>query len=111
MSYESQQDVQRELRGSERLLWSGAHPAGLRLQRADLVIVPFSLLWGGFVFFWECTVLSQPNAPRFMALFGVPFVLVGAYIIFGRFFFDAFQRSRTAYALTDERIIIVSRAF
>jgi hypothetical protein len=111
MSYEGQQDVQRELRGSERLLWSGTPPSGLRLQSADLLIVPFSLLWGGFVVFWEYSVVSQRNAPRFMALFGIPFVLVGAYMVFGRFFFDAFQRSRTAYGLTDQRIIIVTRAF
>ena len=33
---------------------------------------------------------------------------LGLYLIVGRFFVDAWQRSRTCYALTNERAIIVS---
>jgi hypothetical protein len=35
-------------------------------------------------------------------------VLVGLYITVGRFFIDARERSRTVYAVTDERVLIVS---
>jgi hypothetical protein len=34
-------------------------------------------------------------------------VLVGLYIVFGRFVADAWQRSRTVYGLTSRRVIIV----
>jgi hypothetical protein len=46
--------------------------------------------------------------PLFFDLWGVPFVLVGLYMIVGRFFYEAMLRSRTYYGLTNERVIIIS---
>ena len=70
-------------------------------------MIPFSLMWGGFSFFWEFKAVSS-GEPLFFDLWGVPFVLVGLYMIVGRFFFEAMLRSRTYYGLTNERVIIIS---
>ena len=40
-----------------------------------------------------------------------PFVLVGLYMIFGRFFIDAAQRNRTWYGITNRRLIIAKSLF
>lgn len=103
--------IQRELDPQETLLWSGCPKQGLLLRRSDLFAIPFSLLWGGFAMFWEFSVWTMPHTPVLFRLWGVPFVGAGLYLIFGRFFADAQQRSRTFYGLSSDRVIIVSGLF
>jgi hypothetical protein len=107
-----QTEIAQALDSGESLIWSGAPRQGLLLRPSDAYVIPFSLLWGGFAIFWEVSVLntSGPNS-QFMSIWGIPFVLVGLYIIVGRFFVDARIRARTFYGLTDRRAIIVSGLF
>ena len=49
--------ISRILDGNERLIWSGRPRGGIRFRRQDIFMIPFSLLWGGFAFFWEFSVL------------------------------------------------------
>lgn len=106
MDYDIAQKFQPYLDKSETVRWTGRPKQGLTFQSSDLFFVPFSLLWAGFAVFWESTVIAS-GAPPFFALWGVPFVLVGLYITVGRFFFEAFVRARTYYALTDKSALIL----
>ena len=90
----------------EKVLWSGRPGQGIILTRSDALLIPFSLMWGGFAVFWEASVLST-HAPLFFALWGVPFVLAGLFITVGRFLLDAWLRGRILYALTDRRILFL----
>ena len=108
--------IQREIVGNEKVLWTGIPKQGIMFRGSDIFLIPFSLLWGGFAFFWEFMALSSignlddPFGLIF-PLFGIPFVLVGIYLIIGRFFVDAYIRSRTYYGLTDSRAIIIGGLF
>jgi hypothetical protein len=108
--------IRRELGRGEQLVWSGQPRQGLRLRGSDALLIPFSILWCGFAIFWEAMALTAsakgggPVAIVF-PLFGLPFVLIGLYLVFGRFIVDSRIRARTAYGITSERIVIVSGLF
>lgn len=94
------------LAARETVRWTGRPQQGIIFRAADLLLIPFSLMWCGFAVFWEFSVWST-GAPTFFMLWGGMFVCVGLYFVFGRFFFDAFIRSKAQYALTDQRALIL----
>ena len=102
--------ITKELSARERLIWAGTPQQGIIFRSSDAFLIPFSLLWCGFAVFWEAGVLKT-TAPFFFKLFGIPFVLVGLYFVFGRFVVDARQRVKTYYGITNERAVIVSGLF
>jgi hypothetical protein len=110
MQPEIERELRPELNAGEKLLWSGQPRRGVRLRPADAMLIPFSFLWGGFALFWELSVI-RGDAPLFFTLWGVPFVLMGLHLIVGRFFVDAWQRARTYYGVTTERVLIASGLF
>jgi hypothetical protein len=111
-----QQALRDALEPGEKLLWSGFPPQGVMFRRADTFLIPFSLMWGGFAIFWEYGVFAgEPDVPdrfdlwdKFFVLWGIPFVLIGLYFIFGRFIEDAARRARTIYGVTDRRAILLT---
>ena len=110
MQSEIERELRPELGSGEKLLWSGQPRRRVRLRGADAFLIPFSLMWGGFAIFWELSVFHT-NAPLFFRLWGIPFVLVGLYLMAGRFFLDAWQRGRTYYGITNQRVLLVSGGF
>lgn len=110
--------IQPELLSGESLLWSGQPLGRVIFHQRDLFTIPFSLLWGGFAIFWEWGVTghfggsaNRHPAPGFFGLWGIPFVVMGQYLIWGRFFYTAWRKGRTYYAVTNKRVVVVSTGF
>jgi len=105
--YDHRAVISAELEEGETLLWSAQPRQGFLLHPSDAFMIPFSIVWGCSSIFWEYQVLAS-DAPLIMALIGVPFVIIGLYLIAGRFYYDAKLRGKTFYGITDRRIIILS---
>ena len=116
LTLEEQRLLQGELSSGEALLWAGKPNGRVIFHRSDLTMVPFSLLWGGFFIFWEAGVSGHgfmagkhQDPSFFMMLWGVPFVIIGQYLIWGRFLYAAWKKTRILYALTNERLFVFVR--
>lgn len=102
--------IRSELGPDEQALWIGRPRSGLMLRGADALAIPFSLVWAGFAVYWLYAAATS-GAPLPFLLVGTPFVIIGIYVVAGRFFVDAKQRAATSYAVTSQRILIVSGLF
>lgn len=88
----------------ETILWKGRPQKGHLFTSRDIIMIPFSLLWCSFAFFWEFSAI-QGGAPLPFALFGLPFIAIGLYMLFGQWIRAAYLRKRTAYVITNLKII------
>jgi hypothetical protein len=101
-----------QLTSGERVIWQGSPGRGLRFQAQDWFAVPFAALWLGLIlsFFVRAPKQTTPDGAPFD--FILPFfILIGVYMLVGRFVIDMIVRSRTEYALTNRRAIIESGIF
>ena len=108
MNQHNASDISEQLERGETLLWTGEPKHGIVFRTADIFMIPFSLLWGGFAFYWTYAVAQVPGP---IVFFGIPFVIFGLIFIFGRFLIDAKLRANTVYGLTQYRAIIISGIF
>jgi hypothetical protein len=101
------------LQPGEQLLWQGRPRGGIWLLPSDALLIPFSLMWGGFAIFWEVSVLSNQHARNtvLFPIWGIPFVLVGLYLIVGRFFVRRWMLRNTRYAVTNRRAVAITPSF
>ncbi|GLW33791.1 hypothetical protein Areg01_67290 [Actinoplanes regularis] len=97
--------MENHLLPGERVLWEGRPLHHRLLRRTDALLIPFSLVWFGFVVFWETGVLAD-GAPMFFVLWGALFLLAGLYFLAGRFVVRAVASRRTRYTITDSRVLI-----
>jgi len=105
-----------ELLKDEQILWTGQPNPDIIFTSMDWFLVPFSIIWGGFAILWELTALGiiffaktqGTDAPIIFPIFGIPFVIIGLYFIFGRFIYKKWKKKRTYYAVTNKRVLIIT---
>ncbi len=86
----------------DRVLWKGRPEKGVTMRPDELVTIPFGIFFTLFALFW---ISMAMQAGGMFALFGVPFVLVGLYMVVGRFIINEHMKKNTAYVITDKAII------
>ena len=88
----------------ERVLWKGRPEKGRYFSGRDLIMIPFCIFWLGFSLFWEWHAI-QSGIP-IMIIWGLPFIAVGLYLLFGQALSSALTRSKTYYVVTNKKLII-----
>ncbi len=112
------EEIQRELTSGESIVWAGRPNTSVIFHREDLFLIPFSLLWGGFAIFWEASVLGLlplfgkgDSTSLLFGLWGIPFLVIGQYLIWGRFLVAAWLKRRTFYGVTNRRVLTVQNGW
>ena len=80
----------------------------------DRIAIPFYVVWTGFFVFWEAGALGywgSAGRSGFMVMWGIPFLVMGQYFVWGRFLVDAWLKRRTYYAVTNQRVLIVQEGW
>lgn len=96
-------ELQPYLHPDETLLWTG-QPYSTRKFHANPLTVIFMVFWFGFAVFWTVTAST---AGGFFGLFGIPFLLIGGYMLWMLLVGQKKQLRATVYAVTDRRALIL----
>ncbi len=101
--------VQRELKGGERLYWTG-QPIAKRMALKAIPVSIFAIPWTAFAFYWTYSAAGNkiPDLSRpedWFALFGLPFIIIGLNMLFAPFWYYR-KAQKVVYAITSVRAII-----
>jgi hypothetical protein len=113
---EASSKLQPELLSGESLLWAGRPNPTVLFHSDDWYLIPFSLVWVCFTAFWESGALgywgnNSNKASLFMSLWGIPFILVGQHMLWGRYAYDGWLKRRIFYGVTSRRILVVQEGW
>ncbi len=99
--------LQPYLRPGEQLLWCGRPDPAVIFNRADVIGVPFSLVWLGIALAIQqgAGALAAPQPFRLVVDL---FVAMGIYLVAGRFVTRWIGKRRTVYGITPDRVLVRS---
>lgn len=89
----------------EYILWRGKPQKISLFSPSDIILLPFSIMWLSFSIFWEILAIKSGSS-IFFALWGLPFILIGLYMLFGGFIRRLRIKNKTFYAVTNKKVII-----
>jgi hypothetical protein len=118
MDTDSVVELQPELLPGETLYWTGRPNTSVIFHKEDAMMIPFSLMWGGFALFWEFGAAGAWGSKQstgtgnwFFLLWGIPFIVIGQYMIWGRFVVTYWKKCRTFYGVSNKRVLVVQNGF
>ncbi len=111
-SYDLQLQIKPYLDVSEDILWCDKPVKKFVFTANDIFTTLFGVVWLAFSLFWVISAFyatgrSDATMLKIFPFFGMPFVLVGLYLLFFRHIFSAIKRKNMIYALTNKRALVV----
>lgn len=96
---------QNEMLKDEKILWSGQPKQGFDLPGGFILVLLVGLFFIGIASFMEYSAIQSFDI--FQMIFCLLFLLLGLYLFFGSIIYKNYQKKRTYYAVTNQRIIIL----
>ncbi|MCB1390709.1 MAG: hypothetical protein KDK12_16465 [Rhodobacteraceae bacterium] len=98
----------------EQILWQGRPVEGVQVADFFGIRLVMGVFFTGFAILWIAGAHAMSRGTGgidLFPLFGLPFVLVGLFLMIGYPFWDAYARARTWYTLTDRAAFIATGYF
>lgn len=111
MSFTINAALQPYVNTDEHLLWSAEAKKGIDFESKDFYSMLIAIVWCLGVIAWVIIGFSMGAPLWFTASIGIPGVVTGFFLLYGRFMIDAIKRKNTIYGLTENNIIIQSGLF
>lgn len=91
---------------NDKVLWEGAPKKVPVFTKSDFLLVPFSIIFGGFLLAYAVisAIMMFAGQGILFSLVGITFLLIGVYIIFIRLWYRKKRISRQVYFVTDKRV-------
>ena len=109
--YDFQLEIKPYLDVDESVLWCDKPVKKLAFSTADIFTTMFGVVWLSFSVFWIISAYTATEMAeggfKLFPLFGIPFVLVGLYLLIFRHFVSFIRRKNMIYALTSKRVLVV----
>ncbi len=111
-TYDLQLVIKPYLDTNEHIVWCDRPAKLFAFTVSDLFTSIFGVFWLAFSIFWMLTAFEGSKGSNdamlsVFPLFGLPFVLVGLYLVFFKHIVTAIKRKKIIYALTNNRALIV----
>jgi hypothetical protein len=104
LSQHEQLQLDAQLAPGEVIVWTGKPLRHIVFHKTDWLIIPFSLAFAAFTLFWEWHAF-RTWGDWFLKLGGIPLILMGQYLVWGRFVYSAWRKRRTVCAVTNQRAL------
>lgn len=90
----------------EKILWQGAPSNVPYLNKSDIWLIPFTLVFGGafIVYAIISAIMMFAGKSIMFSLAGITLLLMGTYILFFRIWYRKKRISRQLYFVTDKRV-------
>lgn len=102
----SHTEVKEKYFKNDKVLWEGTPVKVPLFSKSDFLLVPFSLIFGGFLLAYAIVsaVMLFLGQSILFSLAGITFLLLGTYIIFIRLWYRKKRISREIYFVTNKRL-------
>jgi hypothetical protein len=113
-----EQAISSELSANEKILWCGQSRGGLQFNSINVMTIPIGVMWlligviVGIIFKQPSYAAQQSPFDQFTAsMFVIACFIVALFCIIGVFLVDMFWRKHTYYAVTNKRVMLVTKLF